>query len=210
MHGGFRSNTLSVGFSLTELLVVVAVMSALATLSLPRLSSILSGNRLKSGSTAIAQIFETARTHAIARNSYVYVGLAQADAQTVLLGMAETVSGESDIATASAIARVTILSQVELRQSSEIKSAVSLPLAAVEADSVQSSDMGTLSIFFQGKRISFSYVVCFSPSGQATIKQGNTSRYIQIGLSPASRPQTKDLALIQITGLTGNVSVYLP
>ncbi|HEY8967409.1 MAG TPA: prepilin-type N-terminal cleavage/methylation domain-containing protein [Candidatus Methylacidiphilales bacterium] len=198
------------GFSLVEILVVGAIVSVLATLSVTALPSLLAGGRVSSGSTTLAALFEQARARAVARGIYVYVGVLQVDPQTVLVGMAGTMTGEDDIASASLLAPPVTLSNLELKDSSEVKAKVALPRAASAADSVLESDIGVLTIPYRGRPVSCARVVRFSPTGQAAVRQDNASRQIQVGLAPSRHPNGTDLSLIQIPGLAGSIVVYQP
>ena len=68
--GSFRP----AGFSLIELLMVIAVMAVLAVLVAPALSSILGAKGVTRAANDVASVLELARTEAMARRSYVYVG----------------------------------------------------------------------------------------------------------------------------------------
>ncbi|PAW77479.1 MAG: hypothetical protein B9S32_10800 [Verrucomicrobia bacterium Tous-C9LFEB] len=62
------------GFSLVELLVVMAVMGMVATLSITGFNSIVQAHTVSRGVYDVASLLELARSQAIARQTYVWVG----------------------------------------------------------------------------------------------------------------------------------------
>lgn len=63
------------GFSLIELLSVIAVISVMASLAVPALSSYAASSRRTKFLTDLSSLFETARQHAVSKNTYVWVAL---------------------------------------------------------------------------------------------------------------------------------------
>ena len=66
-------------FTLTELLVVVAIMGLLAALSIPAMQSMAGAGKFNQAVSGIAGLFELARSQAIAQNTYTWVVLYQTD-----------------------------------------------------------------------------------------------------------------------------------
>jgi len=67
-------------FSLVELLVVVAIIGIVTGFIAPAFTSIKSSNDLTNATTGIAGTLERARAYAMANNLYVYVGIAEVNA----------------------------------------------------------------------------------------------------------------------------------
>jgi prepilin-type N-terminal cleavage/methylation domain-containing protein len=67
------------GFSLIELLVVLAIISLLAVLVTPAVTGIMSAKGLSVAAHTVSEVFSHARTHALAHNTYVWVGIAEVD-----------------------------------------------------------------------------------------------------------------------------------
>ena len=65
-------------FTLMELLVVIAIISLLAVFTIPAISGIKGGSDVTSTAYSIAGILDQARAYAMANNTYVWVGLAEA------------------------------------------------------------------------------------------------------------------------------------
>lgn len=87
MHSPNRSSSPSFpvcqnGFSLVELLVVISLIAVLSAGTIPALNGIKGGQSLTKAAYDVAGLLEQARAAAMARNTYVYVGLAEADDST--------------------------------------------------------------------------------------------------------------------------------
>jgi prepilin-type N-terminal cleavage/methylation domain-containing protein len=72
------------GFSLVELLVVVAIIGIVLTFLVPAFSSIKTANDLTNAINGVAGTLEWARTYAMANNIYVYVGIAEVNADVAV------------------------------------------------------------------------------------------------------------------------------
>lgn len=68
------------GFSLTELLVVVAIIVIMASLATPAFNAIKGGGDVTSAAYDIAGSLQAARAYAIANNTYTWVGFYEEDA----------------------------------------------------------------------------------------------------------------------------------
>jgi type IV fimbrial biogenesis protein FimT len=69
----YFSNKLKAGYTLIEVLVVVAIVGILATVALPSFTSLMSDNRLRSDGTGFAGALNLARMEAIKRSEHVIV-----------------------------------------------------------------------------------------------------------------------------------------
>jgi prepilin-type N-terminal cleavage/methylation domain-containing protein len=95
------------GFTLVELLTVIAVMSLLTAMSLPVMNSIKDSQNITLGTTSVSSALQRARTYAMAHDTYVWVGFYEEAANTttptnafpysgagqVVIGMAASVDG---------------------------------------------------------------------------------------------------------------------
>lgn len=68
------------GFTLVEMLMVVAIIGIVLTFLTPAFTSIKTANDLTSATNGLAGALERARTYAMANNLYVYVGIAEVNA----------------------------------------------------------------------------------------------------------------------------------
>jgi prepilin-type N-terminal cleavage/methylation domain-containing protein len=81
LAGNARSGTIcgTVGFSLIELLIVMAIMGILLVVTIPSVSSIGGSENLTKAAGDISTILEGARAYAMSHNTYVYVGVFEAN-----------------------------------------------------------------------------------------------------------------------------------
>ncbi len=68
-------NSVKKGFSLTEILVVIAVISILAALSIPALTSVDRARGVTEAGFQLRSAIELARSQAVSRRTYVWLGL---------------------------------------------------------------------------------------------------------------------------------------
>ena len=67
------------GFSLIELLVVMAIIGMLAAVAIPAMNSIKGAGDLTKAAYDIAGVLDQARAYAMANNTFVFVGIAEVD-----------------------------------------------------------------------------------------------------------------------------------
>jgi len=72
------------GFTLVEMLVVVAIIGIVLTFLTPAFTSIKTANDLTSATNGLAGALERARSYAMANNLYVYVGIAEVNADVAV------------------------------------------------------------------------------------------------------------------------------
>lgn len=80
-------------FSLTELLVVVAIVGVLSALSIPAMSSMKGAGDLTRAAYTVQDALEQARTYAMANNTYTWVGFFEEDSQSTTT----TTAGKSGV-----------------------------------------------------------------------------------------------------------------
>ncbi len=150
----------SLGFSLVELLTIMAIMAILALGSATAISGVMSAGNMNSASTQMEGLLEQARAYAMAKNTYVFVGLeevaaTQSPAATpqavgvgrVAVGIAATTTGMTpDSSSASypnittqlqAISKLQILNNVHLGDLTHVASG---NMARTTANTVLSDD----------------------------------------------------------------------
>lgn len=207
-----RSASRASAFTLVELLCVIAVLITMSALVAPSVGGLLAPQKVRSATAKLAGVLEYARSLAISKRTYVYVGFAEVDSNSTLVGVVSSPSGDPDLASATIVCRPVTLEDIDLRDSSSLRSAVSIPEAATSSnpDDVASSELGSFPLKHDGATVQCTKAVRFSPSGTVSIRNSGASRFVQIGISPAERPESTNVSLIQIAGLTGAVSIYLP
>jgi prepilin-type N-terminal cleavage/methylation domain-containing protein len=70
------------GFSLVELLVVLAIMSLVTAMAVPVINGIKDSQNVNSAAYAVSSALQRARTYAMAHNTYVWVGFYEEAAET--------------------------------------------------------------------------------------------------------------------------------
>jgi prepilin-type N-terminal cleavage/methylation domain-containing protein len=113
------------GFTLIELLVVVAIIAVLSILAAPAVSSITQARGVSEAAQQISSAVEMARSEAVARRTYVWLGLqtvTNAGTTDVVVGMVYSKDGSTNhqAANLQPVARPVTLRQVGLTNSSEV------------------------------------------------------------------------------------------
>lgn len=190
-------------FSLIELLVVLGVISVLSVLGATVLSTPGDMNRAVLG---IGLTLEQARAHAMAHNTYVWVGFYKdaAEGSVSVATVAGTTGSAQDIVNSSTylpVSRASRYGQVSLQAVDG--------LAGMEtADDADTSNLGSFSQQTGGVVRNFSSVIRFSPSGEVAIRDGELSRWVQVGIRQTVN--VHQVAAFQVEGLTGKVQIFRP
>lgn len=185
------------GFSLLELLAVICVVSLLAGLSIPAISSLGQSQSISKAANDVVGLLEMARTHAKASNTRVEVGFGS-DASGL-----RVVAREGG--TFTAVSRVHRFSKARLdsvtpggRPSADLELANTTP--------------GMLS-GFETSGLQFDRVIEFNSRGEARALTTGLSRRIEIGILPNVNGSTPDVlkpsfTAIQVLGLSGGIEVF--
>lgn len=192
-------------FSLLELLIVVAAVSIMMTLTTVAVSSVTAAGAITKSVSDLASLIEQARSVAMAKNTYTWLGLAPAT-ETGTDGVTAVVlwspDGTGAAAAAIPLAKKTLLNQVQLNSD------------------VPSFDESSRPTATQILRPEGGWLI-FSPTGdvQATNATASLealpsfaagaaiSRWIEIGLSSVHSQKDNEAAL-QVSGLSGKMMIY--
>lgn len=165
--------SISPGFSLVELLVVVAVVGMLAVMTVPTLQSIASAGNLTRGAHDVAGLLELARNEAVARQTYVWVGFSpstEAGGSTVRMAAVYSLDGSGTNASASnlgQLSKIILIRDVMLTNWSSLKSGTKDRFASLAPASVSTNASG---IQFDLRGIQFSSrSITFTPRGEALL-----------------------------------------
>lgn len=199
------------GFSLVELLVVVGIIAILMALGATALGP--QSGEMNKITREMSLFLEASRVHAMAKNTYVWVGLHTNRApEEMLVAAVEGVTGSaSDLGTP---ANLRPMQKPRVYRNVSLKNGITglTGMATNTVSDVSASALTSFKARKDGTDLTFSQVIQFSPSGEATVATTPPSRWIQLGFQP-DRGGVKDgnnIVALQIAALTGQVRVFRP
>jgi prepilin-type N-terminal cleavage/methylation domain-containing protein len=234
------SSTLRSGFTLLELLVVMGIMAVIFVLTMPTIYSLNSSSGLTKSAADVQAILTQARTQAMLRDSYVFVGFYESDgsqADTVRpapagvgrlwVGAAVTMDGTQGYnltnSTAWSVGNLTPIGKLRFFDNLHLATNASFYLTSSTSNTV--SPVGDPSatntpfgwpIENSNSVTQFtSGVIQFSPQGTAMLPGSSTTpEYIQIALIPAHGNlvlnNLPNAAVIQVDAVTGSIRTFRP
>lgn len=190
------------------MLVVIAIMSILMTASGPVLDKLTSSYSPAAVATAVSGQLERARSHAIAKNTYVWVrlGAVKEEPNDFFIGVYESLDGTNKTSATKGVWNAPRF--VDFKLSSNLDTQFSRPPVPA------------------ANRPDTAAWIRFTPTGEAWVSAGNASesrikmlppstaeagtltRWTEIGLQPTRRGKIPDsaktdVAAVQVSGLTG-------
>lgn len=172
---------LSNGFSLIEVLVVIAIISTLAVFAVPAFNSIGAARGVTEGAYQVRDAIELARSEAVSRNAFVWLGFeprTNAGTAEIRLHMAQSTEQGGSINNLRQIARTVTIQNVSL-------------LDATSMD-IGGTDLGTPTEIAAATQITLptgtARTIAFTPAGEAMVASGPVAdtdgftRLIGIGL----------------------------
>lgn len=208
-------------FSLIELLTVVAIIGVLAAVTMPAMQRVNEGQRMGRSVSEVTAMLEYARTEAMARSTYVWVGFAN---QTNRAGNAEldvmAFASRDGTATSAGdnlepLTKMLRLEGIQLARkedlSPEVRGLYSSDPTASLSSSASAKDLP------EAQRVKFDRTLTFSPGGEAMLDREPTlstgfDNVIDISLRPMRGttvdPSSKDHASIWLHGGSGRLQVY--
>jgi prepilin-type N-terminal cleavage/methylation domain-containing protein len=207
------------GFSLVEVMCVLAVISIMVSFTWPSVVGMVSGNRLTNNAYQLSGIVQQAREIAVAQHTYVWVGFySSASAAGAPSVTVATLAGNSGLASDLQNNNYTLASKPVTLNNVKLAAAssyTSLP----GIDSPDNTDVGSQGYTYKlsvpgNSSATFADFIAFGPDGQASLPQTSSGslqlvQCIGVGLigAPASSLHASTVA-IQVRGLSGQVSVY--
>lgn len=201
------------GFSLIELLTVMAIIAILATVSMSAFTQIGKAGKLTRAGSDIADILERAREHARAYNTYVWVGFAEGEDDSLFVSVAASRDGvanpgSNDLIPLDRLRRFERVRIVPLPDSND------RPTAPPEAQIANlTSAIQTLPAS-NGSTVAFDrQVIQFNSRGEARITDSQRYKVSEIGLQESVDGQVRNpsnFAAIQIGGFSGAISLHRP
>ncbi len=218
-------------FSLVELMVVMAIMAIVIGLTGPALTALLGSNGISAGASGLAEQLDRARAYAVARQTYVYVGLGnfrgsapdnqgQAGVGRVGVFTVTSPTGSSvvpaDISNCRPIGRMERLNGVMIGKVSSRTGGLERPnnasVVSLEEGATVSPPMTYPLI--GATQFAFPWVLEFSPQGMVRILgRPNQPGLVEIGLQAVRGDQAgvdPNVAVIQLSGLIGRITVFRP
>lgn len=227
-----RSRT---AFSLIELLSVMAIIGMLSVAAVPALNTIKGAGGVSKAGYDIAGVMEQARSYAMARNTFVFVGIAEVDGtqpesavQTssgvgrVMLAAVASKNGRKNMDTSNLMPVSKIYRFDNVHLDDQVGTAGNLARPAVDANNKVASGSFVMDSAYAfdwpvggSARYSFKKVICFSPSGAVSndLTTGDFAKWMEVGLVEArgnAVPAAPNAAAVLLDGVTGSVSVYRP
>jgi len=199
------------GFTLIETLTVAATFAVLLALAVPAVTGMKRGQTLGRQVETLSSTLEQARTLAVSRNTFVWVGIHEKDENGVPVVIVSTVAGLSGQASDLANSRFRpALKPLHLHNTTlDASGYADLPgLDAVNNQDIEQSSLSFHQTIGSEGEITFDRVIVFNPGGGARISEAFLSRLIGIGLAAGPVTNGTDVAALQISGLNGNISVY--
>jgi prepilin-type N-terminal cleavage/methylation domain-containing protein len=209
------------GFSLVEMLCVIAIVSLLASVSWPSIVGVVSGDRLTNNAYELDGLIQQARNTAITDHTYVWLGFnnfSQSGAPSLLVAGIMSNSGLATDPQSSGMSNFQpVFKPVILRG---VSLATAQNYAALPGLLAPNTDAGSQSYSFQMNALGtpnaqFTDVIAFGPDGQAYLPSsagalGNAPvQCVGVGLNnaPVSANHLHTVA-VQVHGLSGQVSVF--
>jgi prepilin-type N-terminal cleavage/methylation domain-containing protein len=210
---------LSFGFSLIEMLTVLAIISVLSAVTVPMIGSLVGSGSMDKVVSDLGNQIELARSYAMANQTYVRMGFAYntGSPQSLVSAFFSPTDGTlqsgnmADSTAWSTISRISYFPNVEISDQLNAQSPDTNDDARLTDSLVTTVPGQTL----QGTQISFEQnFLQFAPSGEITLAapstvNGSTSwastpfRYLSIGLR--SRQIAANEAIVRVSGYTGSV-----
>jgi prepilin-type N-terminal cleavage/methylation domain-containing protein len=213
------------GFSLVELLVVMAILVVMLALAGPAMNALKGANDVNQAAADLSGILEQARAYAMANNTFTYVGLHQVTGNdsSVKFAVFASKDGTRTITdNLQQISRLKTIENAQLTDKVEDYTNNKRPMASSgnSVENMLSANSGiTLPTLGSGNtQVTFERVLRFGPNGLAQADgltpdaADNPKGYYEFGLyqTRGSKPLTENSAVVQVSGLTGSVQVYRP
>lgn len=221
------------GFSLAELLTVLAIIGVMVTLSVPALKGVTESTSMTQALTRIGGTMDVARNYAVANNTHTWVAFTEnaqsGDSQVKVAAFASKTginlntgeeSGES-VTVEFPSAKVEMISPIEtirqvrvdgvIPENNALRSSGGMPQAA----EIVELPMSGAGLQFLVAETAFTRSIHFRPSGEASVDLV-IPEVIQLVVSPEkalgvrSEKDDRQATVIRVSGLTGQAVVYQP
>ncbi len=199
------------GFTLIELMVVVAIMALMMALSGPLISSLSGANSVDKAVTDLSNTLEQARAYAMANSTYVRVGfgtVAKSSSSPIPLFVvfclysSDGTLSVTDMTQWPTVGRPLVLSNFNFNNNLVTNSADVTP----GTPSAPSALSFTRAIASLGS-ITFNGCIQFSPNGTAQVVASTPARFIAVAIDRPAPLEGKNPFVLRLGGLTGTIEV---
>lgn len=192
--------------SILELLLVVGLVTIMATLAVPAFVSIAQGSGMRRAIVGVSDALEQARTEAMATSTWVLVGFSQDTTAVPSTLTVVTVASRDGTSDTSAANLIQLFRPLKIENVKLLERSTGWASNATLLNNSMFSFTGTVA----GKPKSFSNtVIAFSPQGEALIQTSALSSWIEIPLCElrGSKEIEEKMASIRVSGPSGQVVV---
>lgn len=194
------------GFSILEILTVIAILIPLMALSVPNMIQVASSRGLGSALDQISAIMDMSRTEAMAKGTYVFVGLSQ-----------ETKTGEEGLVVGQFLSRDGSLPSGPVLSDDQVVTGVKafrigkvrLGTAAADANGTVLGSSGatgsfTVNTVLRGENVTFANtVLTFTPRGEVFASQVAETSADWIDIPLLGMNDTKNRSAVRVSRTTG-------
>lgn len=203
------------GFSLIELLSVVGIMTALMAVAVPAVRSISQAGNVNRAAAELSRTLEFARVHAMARQTYVRVGIGSVDGKDMVVMPIYPLDGSLDADAAVDMADPAKWAQLskplvlDFFRMDDTLDAVSPSTGDDQVPST--SDIAPFrrrvaGMESQGQNPEFSAFIQFNPNGEARVLKNSTARFIKIGVTGLHGGSGNPL-IVRLSGTNGTIEI---
>ena len=216
------------GFTLVEMLAVIAIIGLLTALAVPSLPSLLGSKGIAKGIGDTAGILEMARTEAMARKTYVWVSFLNRDVSgtsELLIGAVSSLDGSTDSSASNLRPLTKVIRIPNLVRSADeqglkipgnVKGLVPEPVGSEPKFGFVTSGGPEFTVGNTKFTSGSAPTIIFSPNGEILPSAGsmNFIPKADVGLVPTKgtfvQSNGSDGAIIRILGGSGRVQIFRP
>lgn len=213
------------GFSLVELLAVMAILATLSAVTIPAVQSLRGAGSVNRAISDLSGVLEMARVHAMANRTYVRVlfttlppGNGRVNPATVAL-MVSAADGSmhngdmTDSTVWPALSRPLVLDNLGISDSLQGAGGFS---TGTDATPSGGNVTGEMMPAFQRQvpslgTVTFDQVIQFGPNGEARVGFDQPSRHISLGLAQrganGEASRTENAFILRLSGVNGSITV---
>lgn len=208
-------------FSLSELLMVTAIIAVLMALVAPSLTSILGTKGVGKALGDVASLLELARTEAMARRTYVYVGLVNTTnsngSSELTMAAVASLDGSSDTTTnnLTPITRIVRVPNVAQTSYNDLPQPVKNVASDADEDDAYASRMTSSGVSFDvGNQTFDTSMLIISPEGEL-LPAANEPVFLELAhvgvvQMRGTQPSDSDGGVVTYEGGSGAIKVLRP